>query len=147
MLDDVPSRALELFDGGLYCAESVLLAMSEAATISNDAIPRIATGLCSGMAGTCGMCGAVSGAILGIGLAVGRQTAEGPIEPAYSRVGSLIASFQGLHGSVNCRELIECDLGTQEGQRSFVEENRNERCRHYVEDAARIAQGLLDPAL
>jgi C_GCAxxG_C_C family probable redox protein len=116
--------------------------VSEAKSISNDAIPRIASGLCSGMAHTGGMCGALSGAILAIGLAIGRDSADCSIEPAYSQVRSLIASFQERHGSTSCPELIECDLSTEQGQLVFEQEHRIERCRHYVEDAARIAQGL-----
>jgi len=143
---DVAARALELFDGGLYCAESVLLAMSETVSIYTEAIPRIATGLCSGIARTGGMCGAVSGAILGIGLVVGRDSARETVEPAFTQVQSLITSFQERHGSIRCPELIECDLSTHEGQRVFEQEHRIERCRHYVEDAASIAQDLTSAA-
>jgi C_GCAxxG_C_C family probable redox protein len=89
------------------------------------------------------MCGALSGAILAIGLVMGRDSAEGSIEPAYSQVRSLIASFRERHGSTSCPELIECDLSTKEGQQVFEQEHRIERCRGYVEDAARIAQGLV----
>jgi C_GCAxxG_C_C family probable redox protein len=95
------------------------------------------------MGRTGGMCGAVSGAILGIGLVAGRQTAQEPIEPAFALVRSLTAGFEGRHGSTCCPDLIECDLATEQGQRTFVQEKRVERCRRYVEDAARIAEELL----
>lgn len=117
--------------------------MSEAKSISNDAIPRIATGLCSGMARTGGMCGALSGAILAISLVIGRDTSDDSVEATYSQVRSLIASFKEKHGSTRCPELIECDLSTEEGQFAFKREHRIQQCRRYVEDAARIAQDLL----
>jgi C_GCAxxG_C_C family probable redox protein len=117
--------------------------VSEARSISNDGIPRIATGLCSGMARTGGMCGALSGAILAIGMVIGRDSAHGSVEPAYSQVRSLIAGFRERHGSTSCPDLIECDLSTEEGQLVFKQEHRIERCRRYVEDAARIGQGLV----
>jgi C_GCAxxG_C_C family probable redox protein len=120
-----------------------LLAVSEAKYISNDAIPRIATGLCSGMARTGGMCGALSGAILAISLVAGRDAPDSSIEATYSQVRSLIASFMEKHGSTSCPELIECDLSTQEGQLVFKREHRILRCRRYVEDATRIVQDLL----
>jgi C_GCAxxG_C_C family probable redox protein len=88
------------------------------------------------------MCGALSGAILGIGLVMGRDSGDGTVEPAYSQVRSLIASFRERHGSTSCPELIECDLSTEEGQLVFEQEHRIERCRRYVEDAARITQAL-----
>jgi len=128
---------------GLYCAEAVLLAMCEAREVHSDLIPRIATGLCAGMSRTGGMCGAVSGAILGIGLVAGRNSAEQSVEPAFMISRSLLTDFKSQHGSTQCPDLIECDLGTGEGQRAFVEGDRVQRCRQYVEDAARIAEDLL----
>jgi len=146
MPEDIGARALHHFDSGLYCAESVLLAMCEALDADCASIPRVATGLCSGMARSGGMCGAVSGAILAIGLAVGRDTAQDSVEPAYSEVSRLLEEFEERHGSTCCSELLECDLGTEEGQKIFEEENRIERCRKYVQDAGRILQNLAGAA-
>jgi len=56
---------------------------------------------------------------------------------------SLMTDFESQHGCTQCPELIECDLGTKDGQRAFVEGNRVQRCRRYVEDAARMAEELL----
>ena len=117
--------------------------MSEAREIHNNAIPRIATGLCGGMARTGGMCGAVSGAILAIGLVGGRDSAKESVEPAYVRVQSLLTGFTELHGTTSCPGLIECDLATEEGRQTFGREHRIERCQRYVEDAARLADDLL----
>ena len=146
MLENVPPRALELFDTGLYCSESVLLAMAEARGVRSDLIPRIATGLGAGMGTTGGMCGAVSGAILGIGMVRGRDTGDQPVEPTFALVCALTSAFAASHGSTRCPDLIECDLSTTEGQRIFAQEHRGERCRGYVVDAARIAEELLSQA-
>jgi C_GCAxxG_C_C family probable redox protein len=89
------------------------------------------------------MCGALSGAILAIGLVIGRDSSHSSIDPTYSQVQSLITTFRDRHGSTNCPELIECDLSTDEGQLVFEEEHRIERCRRYVEGATRIAESLL----
>jgi len=140
--ESVGTRALKHFDDGLYCAESVLLATSEALDLRNNVIPRIATGLCSGMARTGGMFGALSGAILGIGLVAGRDSGQGSVEPAYCIVRRLVEAFMEKHGSTVCPELIECDLGTAEGQRIFREDHRVERCRRHVEEAGDMAQQL-----
>jgi len=88
------------------------------------------------------MCGAVSGAILGIGQAAGRQAADQSVEPAFGMVQTLLREFEARHGSTRCPDLIGCDLGTTDGQQTFVQEHRMVRCRQYVEDAARIAEGL-----
>ena len=104
--------------------------------------PRIATGLGAGMGRTGGMCGAVSGAILGIGLTAGREAADQSVEPAFAMVQTLLREFEARHGSTRCPDLIGYDLATAEGPQTFVQEHRMERCRQYVEDAARIAEGL-----
>jgi hypothetical protein len=49
MSHDVARRSRELFESGFLCAESVLLAVSEAEGVRSDLIPKIATGFCSGM--------------------------------------------------------------------------------------------------
>jgi hypothetical protein len=52
VIDQVASKSREHFISGYYCAESVLLAVSEAKGIQSDLIPKIASGFCSGMART-----------------------------------------------------------------------------------------------
>jgi C_GCAxxG_C_C family probable redox protein len=89
------------------------------------------------------MCGALSGGILSIGLLIGRDSADNSLEPAYNQVRSLIALFQGQHGSTSCLDLIECDLSTEEGQLVFQQERRIEQCRRYVKDAAQITLELV----
>ena len=63
MSEQASQRSVELFRSGFFCAESVLQAIAESLDIRSDLIPRIATGFCSGVARTGGMCGAVSGAV------------------------------------------------------------------------------------
>jgi C_GCAxxG_C_C family probable redox protein len=143
MSEQVSERSQQLFESGYYCAESVLLAMAESKGIQSDLIPRIATGFCSGVSRTGGMCGAVSGAIMGIGLAAGRCSPAASVESSYSLIRQLIANFEKQHGSINCRELIGCDLATEEGQRAFERNHLIQRCRQYVGDAASLATSLV----
>ena len=136
MSEQASQRSRELFEQGYYCAESVLLAVAESRGIQSDVIPRIATPFCSGLARTCGMCGAVSGAIMGIGLAAGRSSPEGTIDLSYSLTREFISRFEEQHGSTNCLQLTGCDLSSEAGQKAFKEGNIIERCRKYVGDAA-----------
>ena len=93
MIDKVSQRSGELFQSGLYCAESVLLAIAESKGIQSDLIPKIATGFCGGISRTCGMCGAVSGSIMAINLFVGRNSPEDSAQPAYAVVRSMLQKF------------------------------------------------------
>jgi C_GCAxxG_C_C family probable redox protein len=144
MSEQVSQRSRELFEAGFYCAESVLLAVAESKGIRSDLIPKIASGFCSGVARTGGMCGAVSGAIMAINLLVGRSSPAESVERSYSLTQQLISRFEEQHGSINCPQLIGCDLGTEAGQRTFQEKHLIESCKQYVGDAAGIVISLVD---
>ena len=144
MNEQAAKQSRELFHSGLYCAESVLLAVAESRAIQSDLIPRIATGFCSGMARTGGQCGAVSGAIMALGLATGRQSPRESVEPTYVVVRELMKQFAERFGSTNCRTLLGCDIETAEGQKTFKANHLIERCYVYAEGATQIAMSLLD---
>jgi C_GCAxxG_C_C family probable redox protein len=110
MSEQAPQRSLELFRSGFFCAESVLLAIAESQGIQSDLIPRIATGFCSGISRSGGMCGAVSGAIMGINLVAGRNSPTESIEFSYTLTQKLINRFEKQFGSVNCCQLIAAIL-------------------------------------
>jgi C_GCAxxG_C_C family probable redox protein len=137
------ARSSELFRSGFFCAESVLQAIAESQGIQSDLIPRIATGFCSGISRTCGICGAVSGAIMGINLVAGRNSPAESLEPSYTLTQEFINRFERRYGSVNCRQLMGCDLATEEGQRYFMENHLMERCLQYAEDATSMAISVI----
>ena len=143
MSEQASQRSLELFRSGFFCAESVLLAIAESQGIQSDLIPRIATGFCSGISRTGGLCGAVSGAIMGINLVAGRNSPAGSLELSFSLTQKLIGRFERQHGSVNCRQLMGCDLATEAGQRYFMENQLMERCLQYAADATTMALSLI----
>jgi C_GCAxxG_C_C family probable redox protein len=143
MSEQVSQRSRELFEKGYYCAESVLLAMAESKGIQSDLIPKIATGFCSGVSRTGGMCGAVSGAIMGINLVAGRNLPSESVESSYTLAQQFISRFEKQHGSINCRELTGCDLATEEGQRMFNENHLIEGCQQYVGDATSMVMSLI----
>jgi C_GCAxxG_C_C family probable redox protein len=136
--------AEDSFSSGLYCAESVVLAIADAEDVESELLPRIATAFGSGMARTCGQCGALTGAIMGVGLALGRSSAREPVEPAYAATQRLIAEFERAFGGRDCRALLGgCDLNTEEGQALFREEKLSRRCREFTGAAAEIAARVI----
>jgi C_GCAxxG_C_C family probable redox protein len=143
MNEQAPQRSRDLFQSGFFCAESVLQAIAENQGIQSYLIPRIATGFCSGVSRTGGMCGALSGAIMGIGLVAGRNKPAESLEPAYAMVQKLIDRFEKQYGSINCRQLLGCDLATDAGQHYFMENQLIESCWQYAEAATSIALSLI----
>jgi hypothetical protein len=80
---------------------------------------------------------------MGINLIAGRSSPSESIEFSYTLTQKLICLFEKQYGSVNCRQLIGCDLATEDGQRHFLENHLMERCYQYAEAATRIAISLI----
>jgi C_GCAxxG_C_C family probable redox protein len=141
--DDVAQRSGDLFNQGLCCAESVLQAFAESRGIQSELIPKIATGLCAGIARSGDICGAVSGGVLAISLVTGRCNAKESREENNRLVRAFLSECEAKFGSTNCEKLIGCRLDTPEGQRFFNEHNLREKCAGFTCEAARLACRLI----
>ena len=144
MLERVAQKSVSHFESGFFCAESVLLAISEHYGIKSGFIPSIATGFCSGTSRTSGLCGAVAGGILSINLFSGRHSPKDSVEENYTFVREFLQSFQEEFGTTNCAELIGCDLGTKAGQKKFKKENFKEDCFRFTHEATRMAMTIIE---
>jgi len=121
----------------------VLLALAEQQGIRSGVIPAIATGLGGGISRSGNLCGAVSGAVIGLGLAFGRHTPQDSRDPAYTAVQSFLARFEQRFGSLTCLGLTGCHLGTPEGWEKFQQIRDTIDCPGFVSEAARIAAELI----
>ncbi len=141
----VAQRSGELFRQGFCCAESVLQALAESRSITSELIPRIATGLCGGIARTGGICGAVSGGVLAINMLAGRSSAGESPDRNVRLVRALLSEFEAKFGTTGCERLIGCRLDTPEGQRFFKENQiREKKCQRFTEEAAGLAATILE---
>lgn len=118
--------------------------MAESKDIQSEIIPKISTGFCAGIARTSGICGAVTGGIMAISLLYGRSSPDEPIEKSYIPVQKFIEIFENKFGSTNCKQLTGIDLGTEDGRKRFISENKIEQCRKYAEEAARMVMLVIE---
>jgi C_GCAxxG_C_C family probable redox protein len=142
-VSEVKQSADDAFAAGLYCAESVVHALAKAQGVESDVLPKIATAFCSGMSRMCGPCGALTGAVMGVSLALGRTSADESVKAAYMATQQLVGEFEEKFGARNCDDLLGCDLSTPEGQATFRENRLHERCKAYTGTAAEIAARLI----
>jgi len=143
-IPEVRKAAEDSFASGFYCAESVVMAVAKAEGVDSGLLPRIATGFGGGMARTCGDCGALTGAVMAVGLALGRSTATESVEPAFAATQRLIQEFEREFGSRDCQALLGgCDLATPEGQAMFQEQKLRRRCFRFTGGAAEIAARVI----
>jgi len=145
-VSDVRKSAEEDFASGLYCAKSVVMSLAKAQGIESDLLPRLATAFCSAMARTCSTCGALTGAIMGISLALGRTKPGEPVQVSYAATQRLVGEFEQEFGARDCHVLLGCDIGTPEGQATFQESGLKERCAKYTSKAAEIAACIVSEA-
>jgi C_GCAxxG_C_C family probable redox protein len=137
-------EASELFSKGLYCAESVLTVLARRQGIHSDLVPAIATGFCSGISRTAGLCGAVSGGVMALGLAYGRKNEDEKVDRSYVAVRAFLDGFEREFGSCNCAALLGCHLGTDEGQKAFQEQKLRTRCHAFTRRATEMAAALIE---
>jgi len=141
-----PEEACARFKQGFSCSQAVLSAYAGTFGVDNKTALRIAGAFGGGMARTGQTCGAVSGALMVIGLRFGAVAAQDKAskERAYTAGQELMARFANRNGSLLCKELLGCDLSTPEGRQVAHEQRLTAtRCPLFVEDAARILEELL----
>ena len=91
-------------------------------------------------------CGAVTGAYMVIGLKYGKMKADDneAKDKTYARVQEFSRRFVVRNKSLNCTELLGCDLGTAEGREKSKEQNLTAIvCEKLVRDAAEILEEVL----
>lgn len=138
--------AVERFSSGLNCAESALIGVTEALGIESDCVPRIATPFGGGMGRYGEVCGALTGALMAMGLKLGRQGDDDTAarDRAYPKAVRLMRAFEIEFGSVECRALTGCDMLTPEGAKRFREENmHSDLCTKFVAFAAEEAYRII----
>lgn len=144
MTDTYRQQVSELFGKGrLYCAETVVKLIGETGGRDTREAVRMATGFCSGMSRTCGQCGAVSGAVMGIGLFAGRTEPGGEYDQTYALTQEFLERFKAQYQSVNCYELCRCDFAIPEDQKRFKAEGGLEACVGMAAFAVETALSIL----
>jgi len=139
-------KARKQFKKGFSCAPAVLSAYSEQFGLDEELALKIACGFGGGIGRMGRTCGAVTGAVMVIGLKHGQAdvTDEESRKETHELVKKLIDRFNVLHGSIECRELIGYDL-SDPAEHKLARKNKvfETKCRSFVYDAARILEDIL----
>ena len=137
--------AKEYFGQRYHCSQAVLVAFAEELGLSREQALKLGGcfggGMCKGE-----VCGACTGALMALGLRFGQSD----ILDMESRKKTnevtvkFLDMFQQENGSYMCKELLGCDLATDEGKQYAIEHHLfTEFCPKMVESATTIAERLL----
>jgi C_GCAxxG_C_C family probable redox protein len=108
---DHAEKAAATFSQGFNCSQSVFSAFSEELGLDEKTAKKIAGSFGSGM--RCGeVCGAVTGALMVIGLKYGACSVEDPNAKVdtNTKTMELIAAFKAENSSILCRDLLGYDV-------------------------------------
>ncbi|MFH0872061.1 MAG: C-GCAxxG-C-C family protein [bacterium] len=130
-------RTQQIYDSGYNCAESVLKSCQELYGLPGaEVVPKVATGFGGGIGRKGSVCGALTGGILALGLAMGRMDPKDTAarDQIYVLARELYERFEREFGTVLCFNLTQCDLSTPEGQKKFKEANLHKNlCSKFVQ--------------
>ena len=131
------------FARGFNCAQSVLAAFAERFGITASVALRIAAPFGAGMAREGEVCGALTGALMVLGLEYGSDRPEGK-EEMYRLAHEFMQQFKKRHGTVLCRRLLRHDISTARGMQAARDENLFATvCPFLVDDTTRALNEFL----
>jgi C_GCAxxG_C_C family probable redox protein len=138
--------ALERFTNGYFCSQAVLCTFCNELELDRATALKIASGFGGGMGRMGEVCGAVTGAYMVLGMHTWQASEVNPEEKnkVSERIRAFTDTFKQRHGSIICRDLIGCNIGTPEGYQEARDKGLFVSvCRPLVEDAAAILEEML----
>lgn len=139
-------RALEYFRSGFNCAQSVLTTFGTGHGLSEDKCLKVSCAFGAGMGRRQLTCGAVTGALMTLGLKYGKglYDHEEKKQDTYIKTNEFIAEFIRLNKTISCLELLDgLDMSLDEDKRRIQELGLFQKnCEKYVTDAIRILERM-----
>jgi C_GCAxxG_C_C family probable redox protein len=139
-------EAVSAFSRGFSCSMAILSAYAPGLGLDVETAAKMASPFGAGISKTGEICGAVSGALMVIGLTqrMGDIRDAPSREKVYTLARRFLEEFTVRNASVNCTELVGYDLSDPE---QFAEARKNKvfatRCSKLVRDAGEVLEGLL----
>jgi C_GCAxxG_C_C family probable redox protein len=138
--------AVAAFKGGFSCSQAVCSAFADDFGIDRATALKLSCAFGGGMAHTGNTCGAVTGALMVIGMKYGRTAVDdlAARDRTYEKAGMFMAEFLRRNHSTDCTKLIGYNLSDPK-QLALARENKvfHTTCSKFVSDAAEILEKML----
>ena len=138
--------SIDYFRSGLNCAQSIVLAFADDLKLDRELAVSISCGFGGGMGRLQETCGAATGSFIVLGTNSCRNHTNNSDrkEDAYSDIQKFSEKFTSIYGTMNCKELLNANLRTEEGQQQVKENNLQEVvCEKCIADAVKITGELI----
>lgn len=136
-------RAYNYHKNGYNCCQSVLAAFSDVTGLSEGESLRLGSGF-GGGAGTGELCGAVSGAVMTLGLLFSGETGDKRRGGAYSR--EFQKRFRETFGALRCAELLKNPASPGAATPAALQMGVSGHCSVMVVTAVELVEKLIDEA-
>jgi C_GCAxxG_C_C family probable redox protein len=106
----------------LGCAETAFVVLKDAYGLEDPMDASAAMALNGGVAYGGGVCGAITGAALAVGMLAERRIDDHARAKVVARevIAAVIDGFRAEHGAIDCRDLIGIDLRAPGGHQAFI---------------------------
>jgi C_GCAxxG_C_C family probable redox protein len=141
-------NAIEYFRNKFNCSQAVFTVFGTEYGLTENECLKAACAFGGGMGRQQFTCGAVTGALMVLGLEYGKgiNDNEEKKQLTYLKTRELFAEFTKLNGSINCRELLNgLDLNDTEDHKKIMEQKLFDiNCEKYVADSVIIIEKLME---
>lgn len=140
-------NAIEYFRNKFNCSQAVFTVFGTEYRLTENECLKAACAFGGGMGRQQLTCGAVTGAMMVLGLEYGKglNDSEEKKQFTYLKTRELFAEFIKLNGSVNCRELLNgLDLNDPEDHKKIMEQKLfDTNCEKYIADSVIIVENTM----
>ena len=150
MSDNRVEGAISCMEDGMNCAQAIFSVYGQHLGVDRDTCLKIASVFGGGINQTGNVCGAVTGAIMAIGLKHGeagireKQEIQEILDVKSFKVArEFTKKFTERNVTIICRELINHDLLTAEDIEHAFKTGAFKNCPKFVKDAAEILEKVL----
>lgn len=139
-------KASLIFNKGFNCAQSMLYSYGRGYFKNKELALKLASGFGVGISYHGGVCGAVTGSLMVLGLKFGYSESADLLQKdkALKITKEFFSEFERLNGSVVCSKLLGAEVNTAEGL-AYVQENRlfDKTCPALLDSASEILDSLM----
>ena len=139
-------NALNYFRTKFNCSQAVFTVFGKEYGLSENDCLKVSCAFGGGMGRQQHTCGAVTGALMAIGIKYGKamNDPEEKKKETYLKTREFFERFTELNGSVNCKDLLDgLDMNDPDDHKEIMERKLFDiRCEKYVADAVKIIETI-----
>jgi len=122
------------------------LSFKDYLNIKDSALPQLASGFGGGVGHKGSLCGALTAAVMAIGMKMGRADPKDrkTLQKVYDKCQLVWNQFEKEFGNVNCYDIIKVHLDNEEERQKWLAAGGREKCADLVEKTTGMLCDLLD---